>query len=93
MEVARSSNRKGSAKGFVKTGLGGGAPEPAAQKATVRDFHCKLAETVKGNIMEQLASMRDTTAAVCVIAGDTNVETAGDTNVKTAGVSDAGRAA
>ena len=76
--MARASSRKGSAKVFFETGLGGGAPEPAARKATVRHYHCKLAETVKGQVLEKLASMRDTTAAVCVIAGDTNVKTAGD---------------
>ena len=53
MEVARSSNRKGSAKIFSQTGsAGSGAPEPAAQKtAGVREFNCKLTGTVKSKVM------------------------------------------
>ena len=81
MEVARSSNRKGSAEILSQTGsAGSGAPEPAAQNTAGvnKDFSCKLTDATKLKVTEQLALMRDTTAAVCVIAGDTNVKNAAD---------------
>ena len=42
------------------------------------NIFCRLTDTVNRKVIEQLALMRDTTAAVCVIAGDTNVKTAGE---------------
>ena len=71
--MARSSSRKGRAGILSQTGsAGSGAPEPAAQK----EFYCKLSPGVKRKVTEQLVRMRDTAAAVCVIAGDTNVKSA-----------------
>ena len=73
MEVARASSRKGTAEILSQTGsAGSGAPEPAAQK----EFSCKLTDALKRKVTEQLVRMRDTAAAVCVIAGDTNVKSA-----------------
>ena len=71
--MARSSKRKGRAGILSQTGsAGSGAPEPAAQT----EFYCKLSPGVKRKVTEQLVRMRDTAAAVCVIAGDTNVKSA-----------------